>query len=52
MKLCIEGPPVTKKNSMKIIMVRGKTAAGLEEACKSTCAGSGQTAGRSGGVCS
>lgn len=24
MKLCIEGPPVTKKNSMKIIMVRGK----------------------------
>ena len=24
MKLCIEGTPVTKKNSMKIIMVRGK----------------------------
>ena len=24
MKLCIEGAPVTKKNSMKIIMVRGK----------------------------
>ena len=24
MKLCIEGTPATKKNSMKIIMVRGK----------------------------